>query len=250
MTVEGQKVAQMEQTWVYPVKGMQGVRTIEVGVKSVSVVGDRRIAFTEIDTKGTPTLLDTTKFPGLLRYAPRFENTQDPKNSRIIVTTPQGTEEYIDSPALLEQVADESRRKLAVIRMGRAAYHSMPVSLMSLGSVRQTEEDAHTPVDPRVFRQNLYIKTLADLPYEEDAWLGKMLVFGDEPDSAKLVAIKLDHRCATVNYHPETGVTNPKILKAIVQNHNETLGIYCTIVGEGKIRADAPVYLSSLSITP
>jgi uncharacterized protein YcbX len=248
MTAERQKIAQMEQTWVYPVKGMQGVQMDEVGVKSISVIGDRRVAFTETDTKGTPTLLDTTKFPGLLRYSPRFENPLDPKNSKIIVTTPQGTEEFVDSPVLLEQVSDESGKKLAVLRMGRGAYHSMPASLMSLGSVRQTEEQAGTSVDPRVFRQNLYIETTSGLPYEEDQWLGKLLVFGDEPDSAKLVAVKLDHRCATVNYHPETGATNPKILRAIVQNHNETLGIYCTIVGEGKIRADSPVYLSALSL--
>lgn len=48
----------------------------EVSVRSVSVVGDRRIAFTEIGSKETPTLLDTTKFPGLLRYPPVLKTPQ------------------------------------------------------------------------------------------------------------------------------------------------------------------------------
>ena len=243
------KVGQVAETWIYPVKGMRGVRMNEVATRSVSVVGDRRVAFTEIDGQGTPTLLDTTKFPGLLRYSPRFEDPSDPKDSKIIVRTPEGIEHPVNSPILLEQISDESRRKLAILRMGRGAYHSMPVSLMSLGTIKETERQVGLTVDSRVFRQNLYIETSSEIPYEEDEWLGKLLIFGDDlAISAKLVAVKLDPRCATVNFHPETGESNPNILKAIVRNHNNNLGIYCAIVCEGKIQSEARVYLTSLSL--
>lgn len=133
--------------------------------------------------------------------------------------------------------------------MGRGAYHSMPVSLMSLGTVREIDKlvGSSSKVDHRAYRQNLYIETSSGIPYEEDGWLGKLLIFGNNPDSAKLVAVKLDPRCATVNYHPETGESNPNILKTIVQNHNNTLGIYCAIVVEGKIRTEDPVYVASLT---
>lgn len=240
------EVAKVAEPWVYPVKGMQGVKMDEVSVRSVSVVGDRRIAFTEIEGRETPTLLDTTKFPGLLRYSTRFEDASNPRDSEIIVKTPEGIELSVNSPRLLEQISDESKRKLAVVRMGRGAYHSMPVSLMSLGTVRETDNQVGSRVDPRAYRQNLYIETSAGIPYEEDEWLGKLLMFGDNPDSAKLVAVKLDPRCATVNYHPETGESNPNVLKAIVKNHNNNLGIYCAIIDEGKIRAEDPVYVATL----
>lgn len=241
------EVAKVAEPWVYPVKGMQGVRMDEVSVRSVSVVGDRRIAFTEIVSKGTPTLLDTTKFPGLLRYSPRFEDPSNPSDSEIIVRTSEGIEHSVNSPILLEQISYESGRKLAVLRMGRGAYHSMPVSLMSLGTVMEIDKQVGSGVDRRAYRQNLYIETSLGIPYEEDEWLGKLLIFGDNPYSAKLVAVKLDPRCATVNYHPETGEPNPNVLKAIVKNHNNTLGIYCAIIGEGKIRAEDPVYVASFS---
>ena len=240
------EVGRVAEAWVYPVKGMRGIKMDEISTRSVSVVGDRRVAFTEIDGKGTPTLLDTTKFPGLLRYSPRFEDSSNPKDSEIIVRIPEGIEHPVNSPLLLEQISDESGRKLAVLRMGRGAYHSMPVSLMSLGTIKETEGLVGSAVDSRVFRQNLYIETSSGIPYEEDKWLGKLLVFGDNPDSAKLVAIKLDPRCATVNYHPETSESNPNVLKAIVKNHKNTLGIYCAIAGEGKIQAESPVYLAFL----
>lgn len=240
------EVGRVVETWVYPVKGMQGISLDQVTAKSVSVVGDRRVAFTEINGKGTPTLLDTTQFPGLLRYSTRFENHNNPKDSEIIVKTPQGNEYSANDHVLLEQIADESGRKLAVLRMGRGAYHSMPVSMMSLGSVRQIDSLVEDKVDPRVFRQNIFIETKADLPHEEDAWLGKLIIFGSEPDSAKIVVVKLDNRCATVNLHPETGISNPNILKAIVKNHNNTLGVYCAIVNEGKVQVGSSIYLASL----
>lgn len=241
------EVGRVIEPLVFPVKGMQAVKMDEVSVRSVSVVGDRRIAFTEVDRKETPNLLDTTKFPGLLRYSPRFEDPSSPRDSEIIVRTPEGIEHSVESPILLEQISDESRRKLAVSRLGRAAYHSMPVSLMSLGTVKEIDNLVGSKVDHRVYRQNLYVETSSGIPYEEDEWLDKLLIFGDNPDSAKLVAVKLDPRCATVNYHPETGESNPNVLKTIVRNHNNTLGIYCVIIGEGKIRTEDPVYLVSLA---
>ncbi len=241
--------AEIIDPYVWPVKGMQGIRLDKISVRSVSVVGDRRVAFTEVDTDNriTNTLLDTTKFPGLLRYSPRFCDPSNPKESDIVITTPQGTEVYINDPVLLEQISDESKRKLALLKMGRAAYHSMPVSLVSLGTTREIERLIDEIVDPRAYRQNLYIETTEEVPYEEDRWLGKLIVFGNSPNSAKVVAVKLDPRCATVNYHPQTGESNPNILKAIVKNHNNTLGIYCAIVGEGTIEANSPVYVIPLN---
>lgn len=241
------EVGRIKDPWVYPVKGMQGVRLNEVSVRSVSVVGDRRVAFTEIGGSGTPSLLDTTKFPGLLRYSTRFADPTNPKDSEIIIKTPEGIELPVNSSVLLEQISDESRRKLAVLRMGRGAYHSMPVSVLSFGSVSEIDRLVDVPVDPRAYRQNLYIETSSEIPYEEDGWLGKLLVIGNNPDPVKLVPVKLDQRCATVNYHPETSESNPDILKAIVKYHNNTLGVYCAIVGEGKIYANSPVYLASLT---
>ncbi|EKD85804.1 MAG: hypothetical protein ACD_37C00604G0002 [uncultured bacterium] len=244
----GEVVGRLDGAWVYPVKGMQGVSMDDIAVRSVSVVGDRRVAFTEIGSKGTPTLLDTVKFPGLLRYSARFDNPLDPGKSEIVVTTPQGRDYAVGSPLLLDQISHEAQMSLAVVRMGRAAYHSMPVSMISFGTVRETDSQVGSEVDPRAYRQNLYIETKLGLPYEEDGWIGKVLVFGDSPNSAKLVIVKPDPRCATVNYHPQTAESNPNVLRAIVQNHNNTLGVYCAIVGEGRIEANSPVYLSSTPI--
>ncbi len=237
-------VAKVLETWVYPVKGMQGISMDEISLRSISVVGDRRVAFADTESKGSNTLVDTVKFPGLLKYSTRFDDSSNPKESPIIIKTPEGQEYDVNDPIILKRISDESKRKLAILRMGRGAYHSMPVSLMSLGSIKQTEIQAACEIDKRVFRQNVYIETNTGIAYEEDKWLGKWLVFGDYDDSAEVVAIKLDPRCATVNMHPETSETNPAILKAIVKNHNNTLGIYCTITGEGKIRKNSNVYIA------
>src|SRR3989344_9176001 len=98
------EIGQIAESWVYPVKGMRGVKVNESSARSVSIVSDRRIAFTEVGGKGTPTLLDTTKFPGLLRYSPRFDDPSNPKDSEIIVRTPEGHEYVVNDPLLLEQI--------------------------------------------------------------------------------------------------------------------------------------------------
>lgn len=192
------------------------------------------------------TFLDTIKFPGLLRYAPRLVDPANPKTSEVKVTTPEGNDYSADSPELVGEVTEKTKRNLAVVRIGRGAYHSMPVSLLSTASIGVIEGKVGKAVDTRRFRENVIVETNTNVPYEEDTWIGKIITFGDRPDSAKIVAVKLDERCATVNLDPETGEQNPEILKAIVREHVNTLGIYCGIVYEGKIRKGDPVYLTAL----
>ncbi len=242
-----QEVGRVVKPCVYPVKGMQGIKMEQVSARSVSLVGDRRVAFVITDSTDTPNFLDTTKFPGLLRYKTRFENPTRPKDSEIIVTTPDGIEQQIGDPLLLQQISDESHRKLTLLSMGRGAYHSMPVSLLGEETVSETSRLAGVTIDAQVFRENLYVTTCIADPYVEDTWLDHLLFFGKNDDSAVLAVTKLDTRCATVNMHPETGEQEPAILKAIVRYHHNTLGVYCSIVKDGFIRAGSPIYSVPLS---
>lgn len=220
---------------------MQGVAMGETIASSISLAGDRRVAFSVAGAKGTSTLLDTTQFHGLLRYRTRFDNPADAKNSEIIVTTPEGIELGAEDPRFLERIEAESGKILEIVRLGRALYHSMPVSLMGTASVAAIEQIMSAAVDHRAFRQNGYLAT--NFAYVEDTWVGRTLEFGDEPGTARLAVIKLDKRCATINLNPTTGESNPAVLRAVAKHHNNTLGVYCTIVGEGVIVTGAPVYI-------
>lgn len=130
--------------------------------------------------------------------------------------------------------------------MGRGAYHSMPVSLASMASVRDIEEQVGYEVNPRRFRENLLIETISGEPYEENSWVGKILTFGEREDSGKLAVVKLDPRCATVNMDPETGEKKPDVLRAIARNRENKFGVYATVIFEGKILKGDTVYSTDL----
>ena len=234
-------------TSIYPVKGMQGVSLNEIVLRSVSVAGDRTRAFARTDTNQTPNFLDTTQFPGLLQYSPELVSPLDPRRSEVVVFTPEGHKYSADSNELLHEVSEKSGHKLTIVRMGRGAYHSMPVSLLSKESISAIEAASGFPLDTRRFRENVIVETKEGNPYEEDAWIGKLVKFGDSKDAAIIAGVKLDPRCSTVNMNPETGEQTPEVLKAIVKERGNSvpLGIYATVVFEGKIRRGDTIYVAS-----
>lgn len=240
------EIGYVKEAAIYPVKGMQGVSRGEVSIRSISVVGDRSRAYVLPDSHAGNLFLDTIKFPGLLQYAPYLENPTNPKESPVRVKTPSGYDYSADSTELEDEISEGAKRKVQIFRMGRAAYHSMPVSVLSTASVGAIEEVVGHEVDHRRFRENIMIETNSDEPYQEDRWLGKLLTFGERPDSAKLAVVKLDSRCATVNFNPETGKQDPDILRAIVKEHERTLGVYCGPIYQGTIRRGDPIYLTDI----
>lgn len=244
--IESRPVGEVVDTAIYPFKGMQGVKTDELLLRSISVVGDRTRAYSLVDSSQSKksTFLDSTKYPGLLRYAPSLVAPEDPKNSDVAILTPEGNTYLADSEDLLQEVSDAAKKKLAIVRMGRGAYHSMPVSLLSMSSVRDIETHVGYEVDPRRFRENILVETNSDRPYEEDNWIGKIVTFGDREDSARIAIVKPDPRCATVNMDPVTGEKRPEVLRAIVRNHENTFGVYATVLFEGKILKGDTVYVT------
>lgn len=242
-----QEVGRVTHTYIYPIKGMRGVLLDSISLKSISVTGDRGRAFLMQDMPNTPNTLDTIQYPGLLQYQPVLSQTADIKNARILVQTPTGDTYDADDPALLKEISTKAHRKINIVRIGRGMYHSMPLSLLTWGSLHALEDRLRMTIDPRRFRENVYIQTRTDIPYEEDSWIGSLIQFGKGSDAAYIAVIKADKRCATINLDPEHGVHDDRILKDVVKEHEGTLGVYATIVREGVIHTGDPVFVSSFS---
>jgi uncharacterized protein YcbX len=244
------EIGEVEENNLYGFKGMQGSEVEEIGLRSISVVGDRIAALTDLKAKVAPTSVDTIKFPGLLRYKASYYNPNNPEESELIIKASDGEEYGVDDPLLLKRLSEESGKSLGILKLGRGLYHSMPVSVMTLGTMDEMSKLVGENVDKRRFRENIFIKTKDGTPYEEDSWLGKILIFGEDPyakESVKLLAVKKDKRCGTVNMHPETAVTDLRILKTIIGTRKENfLGIYCAILSEGRIKKGTPVHIASI----
>jgi len=245
------EVGRVAETWVYPFKSMKGVSLDEITVRSVSVQGDRRRAYLMQDTRREFAWLTTEQFPEMLQYSPYFVDPDSPGKSEIRVITPNGDDFSADSKELLEEISDRSKRKISLVKFGRAAYHSMPVSVISYSSVNLLSRQLGFNVDIRRFRQNIVMATADQIPFEEHQWTGRFLIFGNQDDGARLLAVKPDGRCMTVNLDPDTAEQSPAVLRTVVKHYDNKIGLYATPAGQsqGNIRVGDKIYLAdSLSV--
>jgi uncharacterized protein YcbX len=123
----------------------------------------------------------------------------------------------------------------------------MPISIMSLSTVRALDERLHAEVDQRRFRANIVVETFEDLAHVEDEWLGKSVLFGDRTDSARVRADRPIPRCMMVNLHPETATQDSRILRALAHSHDANAAIYASTEAPGTIEEGDTVYISEAS---
>jgi len=134
------------------------------------------------------------------------------------------------SEALSEFVGAPLR--LAQGTPGRS-FDAFPISMCSTGSLAALAQAAGADaVDPRRFRQNIYITS--DAPHVEDDWLGGEVRAGDA-----VLRVKMrDPRCVMTTHNPDTGETDLDALKLIAtyrtdQPGEANFGVYCTVAEPG-----------------
>ncbi len=241
------EIGVVEHTGIAPVKGMQFQLRDEIELKSASVVGDRRIAFTREQFGGTPpSYLVSDRFPDILKYAARFADPTRP-TGEIIVTTPEGSEFSPWDKKLWEEMESRFHQKVSAVEPGRNTNHSMPVSIMATATLEHLQYQAkmyEEPLDVRRFRENVVIRAYGAVPCDESNWLDRYLIFGNRENSAQVKVKRPDQRCRTVSLHPETGEEDPRVLSAVANFHGNYLGVYGNVEEAGKIRVGDKVYAS------
>jgi hypothetical protein len=101
-------------------------------------------------------------------------------------------------------------------------------------------------LDVRRFRPNIVVRLLRPHPFEEDKWLGGVRVFG-EPDEGPRVSVRMrDVRCSMVNFDADSGRADPEVLKSIVRTHQNTAGIYGTVIRSGRLAIGQSVHLERI----
>ena len=94
--------------------------------------------------------------------------------------------------------------------------------------------------DLRRFRPNMVIDTLSQfIGLTEQAWVGKKLRIGDLEINCNDTAI----RCGAVTREQQGLPFDKSLLRTIVKDTGQNLGIYGDIIGEGQIQAGDSVFL-------
>jgi uncharacterized protein len=248
-------VGKIDSLWRYPVKSMRGQEVDEAFAGFSGVYGDRLFAFeSSASPKGFP-YLTAREQQRLLQYRPHFRNPDkaarpinlteaesmganpvwaDPSELMVDVEAPDGQTLAIDDPALIDLLrADiDQKHQLTLMRSERAMTDCRPVSIFSLQSARQLEEETGTPIDKRRFRANVYVDLTSAQGFAENEFVGKSLRIGPK---VVVSVLERDARCVMITLDPDTGEKTPAILKKVAQAHDGMAGVYGAVMVEGML---------------
>jgi MOSC domain-containing protein len=254
-------IGKVDSLWRYPVKSMRGEELDEIFASFSGIYGDRLFAFeSSASPKGFP-YLTAREQNRLLQYRPRFRHPDkaarpinlteaegmganpvwaDPSELMVDVETPDGQTLAIDNPALIDLLrADiDQKHQLALMRSERAMTDCRPVSIFSLQSGRQLEEETGTPIDKRRFRANVYVDLTSAQGFAENEFVGKSLRIGPK---VVVTVLERDARCVMITLDPDSGEKTPAILKKVAQAHEGMAGVYGAVMVEGMLRKGDPV---------
>jgi len=246
--------------WRYPVKSMRGEEVDAAFMGFAGIYGDRLFAFKSVASpKGFPYLTGREQ-PDMLRYRPRFRHPEqaaqppnladaerlvpglhvnpipaDPADLMVDVETPSGEILAIDDPILIRMLGariDEAHI-LTLVRSDRVLTDCRPVSLCSVQTVQQLGEELGTAVDQRRFRANVYVDLSSAGGFSEDGLVGHTLHLGSQ---VVITILQRDPRCTMITLEPETGVSNPEVLRQVTEAHDGMVGVYGAVLVEGMLR--------------
>ena len=200
------------------------------------VDGDRRLGPRRAADRGGFPWLTAGKLPELLTYEPVRNDTEALPSH---VRTPTGDELELFSDRLAEEIAAKHGTPVEMTHLDRGIFDEASLSLIGTATVEAAARlSGHAP-DVRRFRPNLLIET--DAPYVEDAWVGRTLAVG----SARIGLTNRDERCAMVNYDPDSAASSPEILKCVVRERQNLLGVYGTVLQRGVLAVGQELLLLS-----
>ena len=235
------EIGQIEAIFRYPVKSMAGepLETAHLGWHGLE--GDRRLAFRRIEDRSGFPWLSAGKLPDLVLFTPHRQDAAQELPSHV--RTPDGQ----NLPVFGEDLAKEVERRygapVEIMQMKHGIFDDATISVIAGDTIREISRLAgHTP-DVRRFRPNILVRLLQPAPFQEDAWLGGVLQFGESHDAPAIAVTMRDIRCAMINIDPDSAAPAPEMMKAVVRVHQNTAGIYGTVTRTGQLAIGQKIYL-------
>jgi uncharacterized protein YcbX len=231
----------------YPVKSMSGEDLEEARVTFAGLAGDRVYAFVETDNRTSFPWMTARHGHDWICFRPRFLNSPPsteqipfPEQFAAEIATPDGLAFRADAPGLVEYLEKRFGRALRLRFSERSMTDAQPVSIFGLSTIRALSDETGKDLDPRRFRANFYAQWDDDRAFFEDTLIGRQLRIGD---AVTVMALKKDVRCVMITLDPDDGSPFPTLLECVARNHGGSAGIYCTVLAEGIVRRDDPIWL-------
>lgn len=237
------EIGRVKAIYRYPVKSMRGHSLGEVGIGWHGLLGDRRYAFVKTGNTSRFPWLTGREIPPLITYVPAFSDPADPTESPIMVKTPDERELDIENPELLDELQKLYGAPAHLVQSNRGNFDSLSVSIITTATLKALSEKLGNDFEARQFRQNIVVENFDGEPFAEESWLGSALIIGEGEQPVRIQANKRIKRCMMINLDPLTAKQNPAVLKEVVQNRENCLGVYGTPQEIGSIKVSDIVRL-------
>ena len=208
-------VGMLASIWSYPVKSLRAQQHERIRVLADGLEGDRQGALFVTD-----------------KERPRAGNSLRGKEHNLLHT--------VDDTADAIDLA-RTRGWTVELHEGERYFDAEAVSLIVDLWVRDVEAlVGHGALDPRRWRPNFFVAGAPDFTLREEDLVGRELRIGD----VQLSVVSSIVRCVTPNYDIATGEADASVLREVVQQRNERVGIYCTVVVPGTVAQGDSVVVS------
>jgi len=243
------KIGHVDAIFRYPVKSMAGERLDVADLGWHGLDGDRRLAFRRIENRSGMPWLTAGKFRDLLLYAPCRPKDSSPREDSAQeglpthVRTPDGQEMPVFGEDLAAEVGRRHGAPVEMMQLNHGIFDEASISVITVATVSEIERLAGVSPDMRRFRPNVVVRSLRLVPFEEDAWLGGVLSFGDGDDGPAITVTIRDVRCAMLNLDPDSAKPAPEMLKAVVRANQNNAGVYATVTRIGRLAVGQTIVL-------
>ena len=237
------EIGRVEGLFRYPVKSMAGERLEAAEMGWHGLEGDRRLAFRRLDDRTGFPWLTAGRLPDLLLFAPLRRDGEARGNLPTHVRAPGGEE----MPAFGDDLAAEVGRRcgspVEMTHLRQGIFDEACVSVIASETVRELGRLAGRSPDVRRFRPNVLVELRRPVPFQEDAWVGGVLSFGEGDDAPAIAVTMRDERCSMVNFDPDSAAPAPEMMKAVVRANENKAGIYGAVARIGRLAIGQPVFL-------
>jgi uncharacterized protein YcbX len=149
-------------------------------------------------------------------------------------------------PVFGDDLAAEVGRRcgapVQMMQLRHGIFDEASISVIALDTISEIGRLAGLSLDVRRFRPNIVVRSLEGVPFHEDQWLGGVLSFG-EGENAPAVAVTMrDLRCSMLNLDPDSAVSAPEVMKAVVGANQNHAGIYGSVTRTGRLAVGQRIF--------
>jgi uncharacterized protein YcbX len=237
------EIGQVEAIFRYPVKSMAGERLEAAHLGWHGLDGDRRLAFRRVDDRSGFPWLTASKLPDLLLFTPHRGEDDAVGELPTHVRTPAGEELPVFGDELAADAGRRHGAPLQMMQLRHGIFDDASISVIAADTVREIGRLAGRNLDVRRFRPNVVVRLRRSIPFQEDEWVGGVLVFGERDDAPAVTVTMRDERCSMVNFDPDSAETAPEVMKAVVRANQNTAGIYGAVTRIGRVAVGQAIFL-------